>query len=85
MASFSWPNRTNGALQRQASSDPSSTHGFDLSPSEAEEVLKGLANVFNHYQHPATARRVVYPPNVQGSHGSMTINSRILKPDTVRW
>ena len=66
MASFSWPNRTNGALQRQASSDPSSTHGFDLSPSEAEEVLQGLANVFNHYQHPATARRVVYPPERPG-------------------
>src|SRR5580704_11445386 len=66
MASFSWPNRTNGALERQASSDPSSTHGFDLSPSEAEEVLQGLANVFNHYQHPATARRVVYPPERPG-------------------
>lgn len=34
----------------------------DLNPSEAEEILQGLAAVFSERRNPATARRVVYPP-----------------------
>jgi two-component system CheB/CheR fusion protein len=34
----------------------------DLGPSQAEEILQGLAAVFSQHHNPATARRVVYPP-----------------------
>jgi PAS domain S-box-containing protein len=47
MVSFSLPNNADGTP--------------DLTPSQAEEVLQGLAGVFSH-QDPSTARRVVYPP-----------------------
>jgi PAS domain S-box-containing protein len=47
MVSFSLPNNADGTP--------------DLTPSQAEEILQGLAGVFSH-QDPSTARRVVYPP-----------------------
>jgi hypothetical protein len=57
MVSFSWPNNSNGAPH-----DPHSEVATqDLNPSQAEEILEGLAGVFNH-RNPAKARRVVYPP-----------------------
>ena len=34
----------------------------DLNPSQAEEILQGLAAVFSQHHNPATARRVAYPP-----------------------
>jgi PAS domain S-box-containing protein len=34
----------------------------DLNPSQAEEILQGLAAVFSQHHNPAGARRVVYPP-----------------------
>jgi PAS domain S-box-containing protein len=57
MVSFSWPNKTDAP--------PHDHHAGvgepELNPAEAEEILRGLAGVFSH-QTPASARRVVYPP-----------------------
>jgi PAS domain S-box-containing protein len=50
MVSFSWPNL------------PNRTAEPELNATEAEEILQGLAGIFGHRQNPATARRVVYPP-----------------------
>jgi PAS domain S-box-containing protein len=58
MVSFLWPNNTNGTLHDH----PSAVAEPDLNPAEAEEILQGLAAVFNRHHNPATARRVVYPP-----------------------
>ena len=55
MASFSWPNNTNGDSRDRSSAvaDPG------LNPSQAEEILQDLADVFRRH-NPATARHVVY-------------------------
>jgi len=62
MVSFLWPNNTNGMPHDHPSSvaEPNLSDP-DLNPSQAEEILRGLAGVFSH-QNPATARRVMYPP-----------------------
>ncbi len=58
MVSFSWPDRPKGTADGAASeiAEP------ELSPAEAEEILRGLAGVFSHHHSPARARHVVYPP-----------------------
>jgi len=58
MVSFSWPNNANAI----ANAPPSADAKPDLNPSEAEEILRGLAGVFSRHQNLATARRIVYPP-----------------------
>jgi PAS domain S-box-containing protein len=58
MVSFSWPdNNPNGTLTDRATpvAEP------DMNPTEAEEILQGLAGVFSQ-QNPSRARHVVYPP-----------------------
>jgi PAS domain S-box-containing protein len=75
MVSFSWPNQTSGTPDRRPSDDRSSDENTsvaaepNLSPSEAEEILQGLAGVFSGHRNPPTARRVVYPPE-QSDRGS---------------
>jgi len=58
MVSFSWPNNANSTPKDH----PSAVAERDLAPSEAEEILQGLAGVFARHHNPAAARRVVYPP-----------------------
>src|SRR5579862_9744403 len=55
MVSFSWPDNTNGDSRDQSSAvaEP------DLNPSQAEEILQDLADVFRRH-NPATARHLVY-------------------------
>jgi PAS domain S-box-containing protein len=63
MVSFSWPNNANGAPDDRLSSDHlRAVVEADLNPLEAEQILQGLAGVFSRQHNPATARRVVYPP-----------------------
>jgi PAS domain S-box-containing protein len=50
MVSFSWPNLPNGTTEP------------DLTPTQAEDILQGLAEVFRQNHAPAKAKRVVYPP-----------------------
>ena len=57
MVSFLWPNSTGGTPNRQSAVDDA-----DLNPSQAEEILQGLAEVFRHREQSTVARRVVYPP-----------------------
>jgi len=57
MVSFSWPKQTNGSADAHA---PSADEP-DLTPAQAEEILQGLAGVFNRHA-PSKAKRVVYPP-----------------------
>jgi PAS domain S-box-containing protein len=57
MVSFLWPKHANGIPNDQRSTVAEPT----LSPSQAEEILQGLAGVFSHFQNPARARHVVYP------------------------
>lgn len=57
MVSFSRPKQTNGAADAHA---PSADE-LDLTPAQAEEILQGLAGVFNNHA-PSKAKRVVYPP-----------------------
>ena len=59
MVSFLWPNNSNGTPSNHE--HPSEGVNQDLNPSEAEEILQGLAGVFCQ-DNPASARRVVYPP-----------------------
>ncbi len=72
MVSFSWLNNTNGTPdgrpsdgrsgdERSSDGHPSVVAEPDLDPSEAEEILQGLAGVFSYNHNPATARHVVYP------------------------
>jgi PAS domain S-box-containing protein len=63
MVSFSWPENPNGPppAPAPAVADPN-LNEMDLNPSQAEEILQGLAGVFRQPYSPATARRVVYPP-----------------------
>src|SRR5271156_4427659 len=66
MVSFSWPNNTDSTPGDHPTGDhPSVLAEPDLSPSEAEAILQGLAGVFNRY-NPARARHVVYPPEQPG-------------------
>jgi PAS domain S-box-containing protein len=55
MVSFSWPNNTNGDPNDHSSviAEP------ELNPSQAEEILQDLAEVFRRH-NPPTARHVVY-------------------------
>jgi two-component system CheB/CheR fusion protein len=63
MFSFSWPNQTDGTTDSGSPVDrPAAVAEPDLTPSQAEEILQGLAAVFAHNHSPAKARRVVYPP-----------------------
>src|SRR5580704_3478326 len=63
MVSFSWPNNANRAPDDRLSNDhPRAVVEADLNPLEAEQILQGLAGVFSRQHNPATARRVVYPP-----------------------
>jgi PAS domain S-box-containing protein len=63
MVSFSWQNHTNSKPDGRPSDDsPSAVAEPDLNPAEAEEILQSLAGVFSRHHNPATARRVVYPP-----------------------
>jgi PAS domain S-box-containing protein len=59
MVSFSWPNQTNGVADAHATAADEP----ELTPSQAEEILQGLAGVFSHSHAPATAKRVVFPPD----------------------
>jgi PAS domain S-box-containing protein len=64
MVSFSWPNQSNGMPTGRPSDDhPAGDAESDLTSSQAEEILQGLAGVFSRYHNPAVARRVVYPPD----------------------
>lgn len=65
MVSLSWPNNSNDAAHER----PADVVDQELNPSQAEEILQGLAGVFNHY-HSAGARRVVYPPERPGQSWS---------------
>jgi PAS domain S-box-containing protein len=58
MVSFSWPDNRDGTPNdhRSVVVDP------DLNPSQAEEVLQGLAGVFRHHSS-TKARRILYPPD----------------------
>jgi PAS domain S-box-containing protein len=58
MVSFSWPENSGDAPldHSPAVAEP------DLNPAEAEQILQGLAGVFGQRHNPATARRLVYPP-----------------------
>jgi len=63
MVSFSWPDNSKGTSKGGAFADhPSAVADPDLDASQAEEILQGLAGVFNQYS-PTTARRIVYPPD----------------------
>src|SRR5580693_4484530 len=63
MVSFSWPNNGNCVPDDRPSNDhPRAVVEADLNPLEAEQILQGLAGVFSRQHNPATARRVVYPP-----------------------
>src|ERR1700722_3476595 len=53
----------------------------DLSPAEAEDILRGLAAVFNEPHSPATARRVVYPPEKPDQGWSSDSNHYSLNAD----
>jgi PAS domain S-box-containing protein len=64
MVSFSWPNNPRHPSDGRLSDDhPAVVAEPDLSPSEAEEILQGLAGVFSRHHTPATAKHVVYPPD----------------------
>jgi PAS domain S-box-containing protein len=58
MVSFSWPNNANGSPSAPSPADAIP----ELNPSEAEEILQGLAGVSGRHHNLTTARRVVYPP-----------------------
>src|SRR5579864_4918776 len=55
MVSFSWPNNTNG----DSPDRPSTVAAPQLNPSQAEEILQDLADVFRRH-NPATARHLIY-------------------------
>src|ERR1700704_239751 len=62
MVAFSWPNHNDGMATGRSSDDHLSTVDEpDVSPSEAEQILQGLAGVFSRPHNPGRARRVVYP------------------------
>src|ERR1700730_7116166 len=63
MVSFSWPNNRNDTPDGRPSDDRTSAVAEpDLNPTEAEEILQGLAGVFSRHHDRTTARRVAYPP-----------------------
>ena len=63
MVSFSWPGNKNDETNDRAPDDRRSAVAEpEMSPSAAEEILRGLAGVFSPRLNPQTARRVVYPP-----------------------
>jgi PAS domain S-box-containing protein len=57
MVSFSWTHNPESSVSGAGSAETDSP----LNATEAEEILQGLAGVFSR-GNPATARRVVYPP-----------------------
>jgi PAS domain S-box-containing protein len=57
MVSFSWPKDSQGTTNGRPH-----VAERDLNPSEAEEILQGLAGVLSRRYNPSSARRVVYPP-----------------------
>ena len=57
MVSFSRPQNPESSVSGAGSAETDSP----LNATEAEEILQGLAGVFSR-GNPATARRVVYPP-----------------------
>jgi PAS domain S-box-containing protein len=61
MVSFSWPNNKDDASDARLSDDhPSPVVEPEMNPARAEEILRGLAGVFEPRHNPPTARRVVY-------------------------
>jgi len=66
MVSFSWLNNEYGVPP----DDNSPVADSDLNPSQAEEILKGLAGVFSSPNNPASARRITYPPQKPGQRWS---------------
>jgi PAS domain S-box-containing protein len=66
MVSFSWPN---GSSSEPHHSSPA-VSAPELSQAQAEDILQDLAGVFSRRQNPATARRVVYPPERPGQERS---------------
>jgi PAS domain S-box-containing protein len=56
MVAFSWRNGANDTLR-----DSPAAADIELSPKQAEEILRDLAGVFSH-PNSSRARRVVYPP-----------------------
>jgi len=60
MVSFSWPDKT----RDRANNQPSAAVEPDLTPSQAEEILQNLAEVFSHTHTAGRARHVVYPPEL---------------------
>src|SRR6202045_4070952 len=70
MVSFSWPNNTNGDPDASVIAEP------ELNPSQAEEILQDLADVFRRH-NPPTARHVVYqqePPAERGADDAQLPN-----------
>src|ERR1700758_2445813 len=65
MVSFSWPNNTNGDPNDHSSviAEP------ELNPSQAEEILQDLAEVFRRH-NPPTARHVVYQQEQPDERGA---------------
>src|ERR1700756_4669617 len=65
MVSFSWPNNTNGDPHDHSSviAEPA------LNPSQAEEILRDLADVFRRH-NPPTARHVVYQQEQPDERGA---------------
>jgi PAS domain S-box-containing protein len=61
MVSFSFPNSAGSSPEDR----PASVSEPELSPSQAEEILQGLAGVFSRH-NPEVARHVVYPPERPG-------------------
>jgi PAS domain S-box-containing protein len=55
MPSFSWPNNADSSATRAVADG-------ELTSTQAEEILKGLAGVFSPHVNPASARHFVYPP-----------------------
>jgi len=66
MVSFSWLNNEYGVPP----DDNSPVADSDLNPSQAEEILKGLAGVFSSPNNPSSARRITYPPQKPGQRWS---------------
>ena len=75
MVPFSQQDRNAMGFDRIAENHPSVVSDQELSPSEAEEILQGLAGVFDTKQNRPTARRVLYPP--EESRAEESINAQL--------
>ena len=85
MVSFSWLDNPNGEANDHHSNDHrSSVADPVLSPSQAEEILQGLAAVFGH-DNPAGARHISYPPERPDQKSPDDAQFPIWKPDIAPW